>query len=47
MNGCPECGSTHVVRAGLKITRQGKKQRWQCANCGRTFYEIKEEEATI
>jgi len=43
---CPECDDMHVVKAGLKVTRQGRKQRFQCTHCGRTFYKA-EEEATI
>ena len=44
MKSCPECGSFSVRKLGFGITREGKKQRLQCKNCGRTFYEVKEEE---
>jgi predicted Zn finger-like uncharacterized protein len=35
---CPECGSTKIVRFGSIPTRSGKKQRYRCQECGRTFY---------
>ena len=36
---CPSCGSVRVTKAGWKITRtMGRKQRYQCQSCGRTFY---------
>lgn len=38
---CPECGSTTVVRIGLIVTRAGRKQRYRCNTCGRTFYAKK------
>lgn len=31
------CGSTHIVKLGFKITRKGKTQRYQCADCGRVM----------
>jgi transposase-like protein len=38
---CPDCSSEHVCKIGKKITRkQGKKQRYQCTDCGKTFYEV-------
>jgi len=42
---CPSCGSEHVTKAGWKITRtMGKRQRYQCQSCGRTFYAFAEAE---
>jgi transposase-like protein len=35
---CPECLKEHVNKVGLAVTRKGKKQRYQCRECGRTFY---------
>jgi transposase-like protein len=35
---CPECGSTHIIKMGWRITRHGRKRRLQCQKCGRTFY---------
>lgn len=35
---CPECKSTNIQKAGFAITRRGKKQRFQCRECGRVFY---------
>jgi len=32
------CGSNHIVKLGFVPTRQGKKQRYRCQECGRTFY---------
>jgi predicted RNA-binding Zn-ribbon protein involved in translation (DUF1610 family) len=36
---CPECGSTRVVKFGRHMTRRGRKQRYQCQDCGRSFLE--------
>jgi predicted RNA-binding Zn-ribbon protein involved in translation (DUF1610 family) len=36
---CPECGSTRVVRFGRHMTRRGRRQRYQCQDCGRSFLE--------
>jgi transposase-like protein len=35
---CPECGAEDVVRDGTRITREGKKQRWLCKRCARSFH---------
>jgi transposase-like protein len=34
------------VKIGFKITRKGRKQRWLCKYCGRTFYATEAPEAT-
>jgi len=34
---CPNCGG-RLVKAGFKITRAGKKQRFQCTSCGRYVF---------
>ena len=35
---CPNCGSTHIVRFGYVITfKKGRRQRYQCQDCGKTF----------
>lgn len=31
---CPSCGSDHVHKHGFKVTKTGKKQRYQCQECG-------------
>jgi len=36
---CPKCGTEETIRAGSKITSEGKKQRYQCKKCGHTFTE--------
>jgi len=42
---CPHCGSPHIVKKGFETVVPGKKkQRFQCRNCGKTFY-LEEEEA--
>lgn len=33
-NSCPTCQSTDVVKRGFSVTRTGKKQRFQCNDCG-------------
>ncbi|MFA5365615.1 MAG: hypothetical protein WC325_10595 [Candidatus Bathyarchaeia archaeon] len=40
---CPECKSTHIVKAGFAITRKGRKQKYKCQTCARTFYQTQEE----
>jgi len=41
---CKYCKSERVVKSGFKATvSKGKRQRYQCAECGRTFYIEKEE----
>jgi transposase-like protein len=42
MMNCPECGSDKIIKAGFNVTRQGKKQKLKCQNCGRIFYLDKE-----
>ena len=40
---CPECKSSNVNKAGKFPTRkEGKKQRFVCRDCAKTFYEAKE-----
>ena len=34
---CPTCGSTHTQKYGTKITKTGKKQRYQCQDCAAVF----------
>jgi ferritin-like protein len=34
---CPHCGG-RLVKAGFKVTRSGKRQRFQCAECGRYVF---------
>jgi len=36
---CPECGNNHFNKIGFKVTLEGKKQRIQCQECGKTYYE--------
>jgi len=36
---CPKCGTEETIKAGSKITSEGKKQRYQCKLCGHTFTE--------
>lgn len=31
---CPTCKSEHVTKRGFGITRTGRKQRFQCTDCG-------------
>jgi len=33
-NGCKNCGSTNLIKAGMKLTQTGKYQRMQCRECG-------------
>jgi len=39
---CPKCGSDETRKRGFEITTKGKKQRYQCKTCGKTFYPLKE-----
>ena len=35
---CPRCGSEHVIMYGYFIsTIKGKRRRYKCGSCGRTF----------
>ena len=36
---CPECESEKLVKLGKIPTRNGKKQRFRCQECGKTMYE--------
>ena len=38
---CPECHSTKVWKVGLVPTRSGKKMRFKCSQCARSFYAPK------
>ncbi len=35
---CEFCKASRIVRIGKIPTVTGKKQRFQCRECGRTFY---------
>jgi transposase-like protein len=43
---CPECKSVKIYKFGSSMTRQGRKKRVQCQDCGKTFYneEVKNEQ---
>jgi hypothetical protein len=34
MDGCPKCKSTNMTKKGFKYTTVGKKQQYQCQDCG-------------
>ena len=34
---CPTCQSVETVKDGFKFLKNGKKQRYQCKDCGRKF----------
>lgn len=44
---CPICGSLNVQRAGWRITRTGKTQRYACQNCGGWSSAPKQEAAVL
>ena len=33
-HSCPNCGSNHLQKRGMSITRVSKSQRYQCQDCG-------------
>jgi len=35
---CPSCGKTNISKLGIFIQKSGKKQRYRCKDCGRTFF---------
>lgn len=37
---CPSCKSQNIVRQGYHMTRTGKKERFQCRDCGRWMQGI-------
>lgn len=39
---CPKCGSLYVKKNGFRITLKGRKRRYKCGECRRTFYSKKE-----
>lgn len=34
---CPYCGGLNLVKAGIRISPQGKVQRYLCRGCGKTI----------
>lgn len=45
---CPECGETEeVVKSGFRLVRGGKKQRYQCKKCHRTFIPCDKTKGTM
>ena len=36
---CPYCEGKRITKAGLRPTVKGKKQRYKCQECGKTFYQ--------
>ena len=37
---CPNCKSKHIVKLGkIPSFKAGRKQRYKCWECGKTFYE--------
>ncbi len=36
---CPDCKKQHVTKIGTVMTKsKGRRPRYKCSNCGRTFY---------
>lgn len=33
-HNCPKCGSAHVTKQGINVTQQGRRQQYQCQDCG-------------
>ena len=40
---CPFCEGEHITKAGMRVTVKGRKQRYQCMTCGKTFYKEEED----
>ena len=38
---CPECGNKRIWKAGMFPSRKGKRQRYMCSECAKTFYKEK------
>ena len=37
---CPYCQESRIAKVGkIPTVKEGMKQRYQCRECGRTFYE--------
>lgn len=36
-NACPVCQSSHLIRQGFHVSKAGRKQRFQCRDCGNWF----------
>lgn len=39
---CPKCGNYEVIRRGYRKTKKGRKQRFECRECGH-YFSLKEE----
>lgn len=39
---CPYCGSCNISKHGVRITLDGKKPRYRCKECRKTFYSLNE-----
>jgi transposase-like protein len=34
---CPKCDGTHIIYGGFFYRKDGKKQRYKCYDCGKSF----------
>lgn len=37
ITGCPECGSSHIRRDGVRHNKSGDLQKYKCLDCGKFF----------
>ena len=44
---CIYCGSTDVIKQGTRKTRKGKKQRYYCKSCGKSFVIHRDKEVIV
>jgi len=39
---CPACGSLHVVKDGSRVTKEGRRQKLRCNECGSVSYQARQ-----
>ena len=43
---CPNCGEKHTTKSGYRLSvTHGRKQRFQCTKCFKTFYAPEEDKS--
>jgi transposase-like protein len=40
---CPKCKKDHIIKIGFAPRKGGKRQRYQCVDCGHPFMKNEKE----